>query len=121
MENIFIGKDIDEDNNKGWRLYNIFLLDEFNSSAIKMFPTLVSLIKETPEIKACVISILDEKTEIPEHVGYYKGVMSYMLSLKIPKDRENVYLCVNGHQYNWKEGGGILWDDTFSHSVINIS
>ena len=45
--------------------------------------------------------------------------MRFMIPTHIPKDRKNVFLCVNGIKYSWKEGEGVLWDDTFVHKVYN--
>jgi len=56
---------------------------------------------------------------IPIHVGYYKGIMRYMLPLIVPDDRENCFLWVNGLKYSWENGKGVLWDDTYPHKVYN--
>ena len=44
-----------------------------------------------------------------------------MLPIHIPKDYENVFLCVNAIKYHWTEGKGVLWDDTYPHKVFNKS
>ena len=36
-----------------------------------------------------------------------------------PKDRKNVFICVNGEKYSWKEGEGVVFDDTYPHKVYN--
>jgi beta-hydroxylase len=48
-----------------------------------------------------------------------KDVMRYKLAIKVPRDRENVFICVNGEKYNWTEGEGVLFDDTYPHKVYN--
>ena len=45
--------------------------------------------------------------------------MRYMLPLQVPKDRDNLFLCVNGIKYHWTEGLGVLWDDNYPHKVYN--
>ena len=47
------------------------------------------------------------------------GIMRYMIPVVVPKDRENVFLCVNELKYCWTEGVGVLWDDTYPHKVYN--
>lgn len=106
------------DKNK-WRLFQIKVLDKILPGAENYFPTVVKLCKKFPEILACVISVLEPNVTIPSHVGYMKGVVRYMLPLKVPKDRENIYLCVNKKKYNWTEGEGVLWDDCYPHMVVN--
>ena len=120
-ENKYIGssKIIDNGKIKAWRLINIKVGDEYTKDAYNHFPFLVKLLENIPEIYSCVISILQEGVHIPIHVGYYKGIMRYMMPLIVPKDRENVFLCVNEKKYNWTEGVGVLWDDTYPHKVYN--
>ena len=89
------------------------------NSSKKHFPELIKTIKTHKQIKNVVISILDENTTIPIHTSYYKGIMRFMLALKILQEREKCYLCVNGDKYSWKEGETILWDDNFLHKVFN--
>lgn len=120
-ENKYIGssKIIDNGKIKAWRLINIKVGDEYTKDAYNHFPFLVKLLENIPEIYSCVISILQEGVHIPIHVGYYKGIMRYMMPLIVPKDRENVFLCVNEKKYHWTEGVGVLWDDTYPHKVYN--
>ena len=120
-ENAYIGKDVDVQNNRGWRIFHIKLADTYNQKALKIFPTLISLLKKCPEIINCSVSILDEKTYIPIHNGYYKGMMRFMLPLIIPKNKDNVYLCNNYNKYVWTEGESVLWDDTYPHKVYNYT
>ena len=120
-ENKYIGsnKIIDNGKVKAWRLINIKVGNEYTKDAYKHFPFLVKLLKNLPEVCSCAISILQEGVHIPIHVGYYKGIMRYMMPLIVPKDRKNVFLVVNEKKYNWTEGVGVLWDDNFPHKVYN--
>lgn len=116
-ENAGIGKDLDRSANRGWRIVDLKLGDHTTSVCRHYFPTLTSLLEERPYIVSCVLSILDGKTRIPEHVGYSKHVLRYMLPLDVPKG--DVRLCVNGETIRWIEGKSVLWDDTFPHMVFN--
>lgn len=119
----YIGSDVKIDQTgieRGWRVLNIKLGSNYSPDAV-YFPTLVQLLETMPEIKACAVSILEPGVHIPVHVGYYKGVMRFMLPIVVPKNKEGVYLCVNTHKYHWTEGESVLWDDTFPHSVYNTT
>ena len=120
-ENKYIGSDKINDNGKikAWRLINIKVGKEYTKDAYNHFPFLVKLLEDIPEVCSCVISVLQEGVRIPIHNGYYKGIMRYMIPLIVPKDRENVFLCVNEKKYNWTEGEGVLWDDNYPHKVYN--
>ena len=114
-----IGRDVDEEKNRGWRVFHVKIGKNILESGKKNFPKLVETIKKYPEIINVTVSILDGKTKIPMHVGYYKGIMRYMLPLKIPKNKDDCFLCVNGDKYVWEEGKSLLWDDNFPHKVYN--
>ena len=120
-ENQAIGADVKLVNGiqRAWRLLNIKAGDLYSEVALQYFPFLVSILKQLPEVQSCVISVLEPGIQIPIHVGYYKGILRYMLPTHIPNDKKNVYLCVNGIKYHWAEGDGVLWDDTFPHKVNN--
>jgi len=121
-KNNYIGSDIrknDDGITKAWRLINIKAGDEYSAVAHKYFPSLVRILKGVPQIRTCAVSVLQDGVHIPIHVGYYKGIMRYMIPIVVPKDRENVFLCVNEIKYCWTEGVGVLWDDTYPHKVYN--
>jgi hypothetical protein len=120
-ENDYIGSDTRIENGKtlGWRILNIKIGDEYTSIAKQHFPHLVSILDEIPEVRSCVVSVIQPGIRIPIHVGYYKGILRYMIATHVPKDRNNVFLCVNGKKYKWTEGVGVLWDDTYLHKVYN--
>ncbi len=117
-ENDYIGGgNVQSDNEDGWRIYVVKLGS--NNFAEDTMPELTKILKEVPEVVSCVVSILPAKKAIPIHIGYSKGVIRYQLAMKIPKDRENVFICVNGQKYSWTEGEGVLFDDMYPHKVFN--
>ena len=121
-ENSYIGSDVKVSNGQtsGWRVLSIKAGSSFSSYA-KHFPTLRRVLKKCPDVISCVISVLEPGVTIPIHNGYYKGIMRYMIPTHVPKDRDKVFLCVNGKKYHWTEGKSLLWDDNFPHKVYNYS
>jgi beta-hydroxylase len=120
--NSYIGSDIKKDENgdeTGWRLLTLKVGDEITGKCYKYFPKLAKILNNLPEVISCVLSILEPGVMIPIHVGYYKGIIRYMLPLVVPDDKENCFLWVNGLKYSWTEGKGILWDDIYPHKVYN--
>jgi aspartyl/asparaginyl beta-hydroxylase (cupin superfamily) len=116
--NEYIGNDRTTEDNK-WRIYLVSAGNKPTPAAQQECPKTVEILSKLPEIKSFVFSILEPGVKIPIHVGYYKGILRYMLGMKIPKDRENVFLWVNGIKKHWEEGEGFLWDDTYPHQVYN--
>jgi aspartyl/asparaginyl beta-hydroxylase (cupin superfamily) len=77
------------------------------------------LLKSMPEVLAAMFSILPPGKEIPPHIGPFRGSLRYHLGLKVPRDRQNCYINVDGRDYHWREGEGQLFDDTYLHHVRN--
>ena len=120
--NKLIGNDIKIDKNgveSGWRLITLKIGSKVTGKCQKYFPAIAKVIGEMPEVISCVLSILEPGIMIPIHIGYYKGIIRYMLPLVIPKDKDNCLLWVNGITYSWTEGVSVLWDDIYPHKVIN--
>ena len=109
----------DNDVTRAWRVFNIKLGGTYSKNGLEHFPYLKSLLDELPEIIACMISVVEPGIRVPLHYGYYKGIMRYMIPTHVPKEREKVFLCVNGIKYHWTKGEGVLWDDTYAHKVYN--
>lgn len=122
-ENEDIGSDVKVDDEsgdvKGWRLITLKVGKDLTSKCSDHFPSLAKVLGDVPEVVSCVLSILEPGVMIPIHVGYYKGIMRYMLPLSVPDDRENCFLWVNGLKYSWMNGKSVLWDDTYPHKVYN--
>jgi beta-hydroxylase len=117
-ENECIGSGGDGD--KQWRIQVIKMLGQYGNGMKDHLPALCKALDQSEdEVVACVLSILEPGVKIPMHVGYYKGLMRYMLPITVPKDRDNIWLNVNGRRYTWEEGSGVLWDDTYPHAVYN--
>jgi aspartyl/asparaginyl beta-hydroxylase (cupin superfamily) len=102
-------------------------------------PQTASLLRGLPGVYTAFFSILDPHQYVSPHWGYYKGFLRYHLGVVIPNDNEDstCFLRVNddvrdnakhdtslikrGLKYYWREGQGVLFDDTFLHDAANDS
>jgi hypothetical protein len=55
--------------------------------------------------------------ELTPHVGPSKGVIRYHFGVSIPDG--DTGLEIEGSQYKWENGKGVIWDDTLLHSAWN--
>ncbi len=101
-----------------WKWYVMKDFNGVNENAQKYMPRTLALLESMPNVVSASISILEPHTSLQPHVGYYKGLLRYHLGLRIPPG--NV-LTVDGHEYEWKDGQGVLFDDMYTHSVRNTS
>jgi aspartyl/asparaginyl beta-hydroxylase (cupin superfamily) len=78
------------------------------------------IIDRLPGLIQAFFSVLDPGKSVPEHEGPYLGYLRYHLGLRVPKVRPPK-LVVKGQDYVWKAGEGVLFDDSWPHSVVNDS
>ncbi len=107
-----------ENPDKSWKVYMLYMMGDFSSSALKNCPQTCALINEVPDIYQCFFSVLEAGKNIPEHNGMYRGYLRYHLGLKVPV-KDPPFLLIKDQQYTWVESSGILFDDSWNHSVIN--
>jgi len=109
---------INDGDKSPWRVFMFKAYDNWQEKNCAKAPKTTALLKQIPEITTAMFSILGPQKHIPPHNGFYKGVYRYHLGLVIPKNGE-CYIVNGGQRYDWKEGEGVLFDDTFKHAVWN--
>lgn len=101
-----------------WKTYGIKAFNTWIEPNASMVPKTTNLIKKMPSVTLAMFSILDPGKKIPPHIGFFKGVFRYHLGLIIPDEGE-CYIINKKQRYDWKEGEGVLFDDTYIHEVWN--
>lgn len=103
-----------------WRLYYAYMLGETNPHAYRDCPLFVDFAERTPRVVNAIIAILEPGVTLKAHEGPYAGILRYHLPLTVPENNPP-RLRVDREIHTWKEGEGILIDDTFEHEVYNES
>ena len=120
-ENAYIGSGRTPDGSL-WRIKLVKMMARVSADAQQHLPHLVRALRAVEtQVVSCAISKLEPGVKIPMHVGYYKGILRYMVAIAVPDHREGVWLNVNGHIKHWTQGEGFLWDDTYPHAVYNTT
>jgi len=104
---------------KGWKKFYIKWYGDITQESYKLCPKTVELIKELPEVKLAMFSILEPGSIIKPHTGPFKGCVRYHLGLDVPE--KDAFIMIDGNMYQWKNGEDILFDDTYYHEVKNLS
>jgi len=89
-----------------------------DTNLTKLFPKTMELINMAPCTLA-FFSVLEPGTKLAPHVGVYKGVIRYHLSLIVPDQWNKCFINVNGKFLHWRQGQDMLFDDLFLHYVEN--
>ncbi|WP_159982114.1 MULTISPECIES: aspartyl/asparaginyl beta-hydroxylase domain-containing protein [unclassified Novosphingobium] len=86
-------------------------------------PITAALIEKVPGLVTANFSVLEAGGHIPRHWGMTKGMLTYHLALKAPKERERCRMHIEGpdalHVMTWQDGESFLFDDMFNHEVWN--
>ena len=109
---------ISDSDGLSWSLLNLMVYNMWHKKNAKLCPKTKSLLKKMKRVKGVCFSVLAPGKHIPAHKGPYKGIMRYQLALKVPKDGE-CKIFVDSVPYFWTEGKSVLFDDTYTHEVVN--
>ena len=83
-------------------------------------PETCKVLERIPNLVQAFFSILDPGKSVPEHEGPYMGYLRYHLGVRVPAVNPPK-IVVNKQDYVWKEGEGVLFDDSWPHAVVNTS
>ncbi|MFZ4667764.1 MAG: aspartyl/asparaginyl beta-hydroxylase domain-containing protein [Microthrixaceae bacterium] len=82
------------------------------------FPLTVDALRQVPGLRSALWSVLAPGTELPEHTGPDAGVLRYHLGIDCPP---HCALRVGDVEVPYRDGVGILFDDTAPHAAWNRS
>lgn len=104
---------------RGWkRFYIKWYGDQYIPSANELCPKTVAILKKFPKIKGAMFTLLPKHGQLKPHRDPYAGSLRYHLGLITP----NSDLCriyVDDQFYSWRDGEGVLFDETYIHSAKN--
>jgi aspartate beta-hydroxylase/beta-hydroxylase len=105
---------------KRWNVFMLEIMGHRPAANRARCPETCRAIARVPNMIEAFFSILEPGKSVPEHEGPYLGYLRYHLGLRVPA-KNPPKLVVNGQDYVWKEGEGVLFDDSWPHSVVNHS
>ncbi|MGF7153843.1 aspartyl/asparaginyl beta-hydroxylase domain-containing protein [Novosphingobium gossypii] len=88
-------------------------------------PVTAALIEKVPGLVTANFSVMEAGGHIPRHWGMTKGMLTYHLALKAPREQEKCRMHIEEgerlHVMHWQDGQSFLFDDMFNHEVWNES
>jgi aspartate beta-hydroxylase len=114
--------DISNNDGRDWRLFIAKAYGVSVKSNLQLCKTLVSLLRDAPEVLSASFSYLAPGKQVPRHQGPFGGVLRFHLALDTPLDaagRPAAVLEIDGVEHRLGDGEWLLWDDTFPHAVWN--
>lgn len=113
-------KEISSSTAGNWNVYMLEVLGHRAEENRARCPVTCAALERVPGVLQAFFSILDPGKSVPRHDGPYVGYLRYHLGLRIPTDAPPA-IRVADQEYVWKEGEGVLFDDSWPHEVINHS
>ncbi len=116
--------DISANDGRDWRMFILKAYGVGVPDNLARCPALADILSSTPEVLSAAFSFLAPRKHIPPHRGPFRGIMRYHLILKMPLDAEAkpaAILTIDGKPHLLNEGEQLLWDDTYTHEVMNGS
>ena len=103
---------------KGWKRFYLKWYDAKHPSAIEFCPKTVALLAQVPEVKAAMFTELPPGAKLNEHRDPYAGSLRFHMGLSTPND-DRCFINVNQQSYSWRDGEGVVFDETYLHWAIN--
>lgn len=104
----------------GWKRFYLKWYDASHPSAERLCPKTYELLRNIPSVKAAMFAELPPGGKLNPHRDPYAGSLRYHLGLATPND-DRCFIDVDGERHSWRDGQGVMFDETYIHWAINGS
>ncbi len=104
----------------GWKRFYLKWYDASHPSAAQLCPQTYALLKAIPSVKAAMFAELPPGGKLNPHRDPFAGSLRYHLGLATPND-DRCFIDVDGERHSWRDGQGVMFDETYIHWAINGS
>jgi len=101
-----------------WRAGFLVAASRPLDALMRWFPDTVEAVQQVPGIRSALWSLLEPGAHLPPHEGPNRGVLRYHLGIRCHGDTA---LRVGDTATPYREGEGVLFDDTAEHEAWNYS
>ncbi len=102
----------------GWKRFYLKWYGDAHPSALRLCPRTTELLRGIPNVSGAMFATLPPGAVLNPHRDPYAGSMRYHLGLVTPND-DACYIDVDGERYSWRDGEGVIFDETFIHTAEN--
>lgn len=103
---------------KGWKRFYLKWYGDPLASARRLCPTSVALLDQLPTVHAAMFSLIGPRSRLGRHRDPLAASLRYHLGLVTPNSGA-CRILVDGVPYAWRDGEGVLFDETYLHWVEN--
>lgn len=103
-----------------WQTFFLYAYGYRADQGCERCPRTAAIVEHIPGMKTSFFSILQPHMRIAPHRGPYKGLVRYHLGLVVPSTNpDDCGIRVEREVRTWREGGSLLFDDTYEHEAWN--
>ena len=106
---------------QNWRTFVFYLYGFQDKDNCIACPNTIKALKEIPNMKTAMFSILSAGKHIPPHRGPYNGVLRCHLALEIPADSAQCRIRVHNDFRNWEQNKALIFDDSYNTKYGTIA
>ena len=104
----------------GWKRFYLKWYNASHPSAAELCPQTYALLQSIPSVKAAMFAELPPGGKLNPHRDPFAGSLRYHLGLATPND-DRCFIDVDGERHSWRDGQGVMFDETYIHWAINGS
>ncbi|MFG6441229.1 aspartyl/asparaginyl beta-hydroxylase domain-containing protein [Roseateles sp. LKC17W] len=104
----------------GWTRFHLKWYGDAHASAKTLCPVTTELLQRIPTVKAAMFAALPPGGRLVTHRDPFAGSVRYHLGLVTP-NADSCYISVDGERYAWRDGEGVIFDETYLHYAENQS
>jgi aspartyl/asparaginyl beta-hydroxylase (cupin superfamily) len=107
------------ENEKKWKVLVLKVFSKYNQKNCNLLPKTTKILKKHKNIVNAMFSKMEPNSHIKRHRGVYNGLVRYHFGIKIPNDKNNLFIIINDEKIHWKENESFIFDDTQYHEAVN--
>jgi len=103
----------------GWRAHPLkWYTKQCNPTAMKMCPATCAVVDSIPAIRSAMFTVLPPGVRLTPHHDPIASSLRYHFGLLTPNS-DQCAMTLDGVEYPWFDGEGLLFDQTYLHSIFN--
>ena len=106
--------------NDRWKSFYLKSYDNKIPSAYELAPKTMALIDQVPSMHYALFAALMPGKSLKKHHDPFAFTLRYSLGLQTPNSKK-CGLIIDGQDYTWRDGEGVIFDETYMHSAYNDS
>jgi beta-hydroxylase len=106
---------------KRWKVFPFYAYGHWAQGNVRRCPATARAIQAIPTLQAAMYSVFEPKKSLPVHRGVYGGMLRYHMGIRVPKPETQCGIQVGGDTRHWREGEGMVFDDSHPHKAWNDS